>query len=241
MPVFDGYIRTGALRDPSSPQTAFASEQLIDELAYAAGLDPIEFRRRNINPASAEGERWLTAMNAAVTAAKWQPRVANSVKQTGNVVKGRGFAFSRHGTAAYPAMVVEIAVNKKSGKITVEHAYLGMDAGLVINPDLVENQNSGAAVQGISRALHEQVVFNRKQVTSVDWVSYPILRFQDAPKITHALVQRPDKLPLGTGEPMHSPTAAAIANAFFDATGVRIREAPMTPARVRAVLKAAGK
>ena len=241
MPVFDGYIRTGALRDPSSPQTAFASEQLIDELAYAAGLDPIEFRRRNINPSSAEGERWLTAMNAAVTAAKWQPRVANSVKQTGNVVKGRGFAFSRHGTAAYPAMVVEIAVNKKSGKITVEHAYLGMDAGLVINPDLVENQNSGAAVQGISRALHEQVVFNRKQVTSVDWVSYPILRFQDAPKITHALVQRPDKLPLGTGEPMHSPTAAAIANAFFDATGVRIREAPMTPARVRAVLKAAGK
>jgi CO/xanthine dehydrogenase Mo-binding subunit len=239
MPVFEGYLRTGALRDPQSPQTAFATEQLVDELAYAAGLDPIAFRRLNINPAGAESERWLTAMNAAVKAANWQPRVANSLKQTGNVVKGRGFAFSRHGTAAYPAMIVEIAVNKQTGKITVEHAYLGMDAGLVVNPGLVENQNSGAAIQGISRALTEQVTFNRKQVTSVDWVTYPILRFKDAPKVTHALVQRTDKLPLGAGEPMHSPAGAAIANAFFDATGVRIREAPMTPVRVRSVLKAA--
>ena len=180
-------------------------------------------------------------MNAAVNAAKWQPRVANSVAQTGDVVKGRGFAFSRHGTAAYPAMVVEITVKKSTGKITVNHAYLGMDAGLVINPGLVENQNSGAAIQGISRALHEQVVFNKKQVTSTDFVTYPILRFKDTPTVTHALVQRTDKLPLGAGEPLHSPPAAAIANAFFDATGVRIREAPMTPARVRAVLKAAGK
>jgi len=236
VPIMEGYLRTGALRDPLGPQTSFASEQLIDELAYAAGLDPIEFRRRNITD-----ERWLTAMNAAVRAANWQPRVANSVKQTGNVVKGRGFSFGRHGTAAYAAGVAEIEVNRKTGKITVRHLYLGMDAGLAVNPGLVENQMSGAAIQGTSRALHEEVTFNKTNVTSTDWVTYPILRFKDAPKVTLALVQRPDLLPLGAGEPMHTPPAAAIANAFFDATGVRIREAPMTPARVRAVLAAAGK
>jgi nicotinate dehydrogenase subunit B len=236
MPVYSGsYLRVGALRDPQGPQTAFASEQLIDELAYAAGMDPIEFRRQNISD-----ERWLTAMNAAVTAAKWTPKVANSVKQTGDVVTGRGFGFGRHGTAAYAAAVADIEVNKKTGKITVKHIYLGMDAGLSVNPELVENQMSGAAIQGVSRALFEVVAFNKANVTSLDWVTYPILRFQDSPKVTLALVQRTDQLPLGVGEPMHTPPAPAIANAFFDATGVRIREAPMSPPRVRAVLKAAG-
>jgi CO/xanthine dehydrogenase Mo-binding subunit len=237
MPVFSGsYLRVGALRDPQGPQTSFASEQLIDELAYAAGMDPIEFRRKNISD-----DRWLTAMNAAVAAANWQPRVANSVEQAGNVVTGRGFGFGRHGTAAYAATVADIEVNKKTGKITVKRIYLGMDAGLAVNPELVENQMSGAAIQGVSRALYEEVNFNKSNVTSLDWVTYPILRFKDSPKVTLALVQRTDQLPLGVGEPMHTPPAPAIANAFFDATGVRIRTAPMTPARVRAVLAAAGK
>ena len=252
MPLFEGYLKNGALRDPYGPETAFASEQLIDELAYAANMDPLEFRRRNIDPARGyvpgaargggpgDGERWLTVLDAVAAAAKWQPRVANSVRQTGNTVKGRGFSFGRHGVGAYAAGVAEIEVNKRTGKITVRHIYNGVDAGLVINPGLVENQMQGAAVQGISRALHEQVGFTTKRVNSLDWVSYPILRFLDSPKVTNVLLQRKEHLPLGVGEPATTPPAAAIANAFFDATGVRIREAPMTPAKVRAVLKAAG-
>ncbi len=234
-PLFNGYFKDGALRDPQGPQTAFASEGLIDELAYAAQMDPIDFRRQNISD-----PRWLAAMNAAVAAAGWQSRIANSVKQTGNIVTGRGFGFGRHGTAAMAAGVVEIEVNKKTGKIVVTHVYNAADAGLAINPGLVENQMSGASVQGISRALYEEVAYTKTNVTSLDWVTYPILRFKEAPKVTNVVIQRLDQLPLGVGEPTTTPPAAAIANAFFDATGVRIREAPMTPARVRAVLKAAG-
>ncbi len=241
VPLYEGYFHTGALRDPAAPQTTFASEQLIDELAYLAKMDPIEFRRKNIDPNVNEGDRWLTAMNAAVQAANWQPRVANSVKQTGNVVTGRGFAFARHGTAAYATAVVDIEVDKKTGKILVKHLYNGIDAGLAVNPELVENQMTGASIQGLSRALHEAVGFSKTNQTALDWVTYPILRFTEAPKVTNALVQRLDKVPIGVGEPSTSTLTGAVANAFFDATGVRIREAPMTPARVRAVLAAAGK
>ncbi|HZO98120.1 MAG TPA: molybdopterin cofactor-binding domain-containing protein [Gaiellaceae bacterium] len=235
LPLFKGYFQNGALRDPAGPQTSFASEQLIDELAYEARLDPIDFRRRNISD-----PRWLGVLNAAVQAAKWQPRVANSVKQSGDVVKGRGFGFGRHGTAAYAAAVVEIEVNKKTGKIVAKNVFNAMDAGLAVNPELVENQMTGASVQGVSRALWEEVRFTTSRVTSLDWVSYPILRFADHPNVTNVVVQRVDEVPIGVGEPATTPMASAIANAFFDATGVRIREAPMTPARVRATLKAAG-
>jgi CO/xanthine dehydrogenase Mo-binding subunit len=253
VPLYEGYFHTGALRDPAGPQTSFASEQLIDELAYAAGMDPLEFRRRNIDAASGygpgvgrggaagDGERWLGVLNAAASAANWQPRVAASNLSNANVVTGRGFGFGRHGTAAFVAAVVEIEVNKKTGRITATHVYGGQDSGLMTNPDLVLNQAIGAATQGVSRALDEAIGFTKTRQTSLDWVTYPILRFKDAPKITMNLLQRLDQVPLGVGEPMTTPMASAIANAFFDATGVRIREAPMTPARVRGVLKAAGK
>ena len=235
LPVFEGYFENGPLRDPGGPQTAFASEQLIDELAYAANSDPIAFRRQNIGD-----DRWLGVMNAAAQAAAWRPRSANSVKQSGRVRTGRGFSFGRHGSAGLAAAVVEIEVNTQTGVIVAKHVYNALDAGLAIGPELVENQMLGASVQAVSRALYEEVRFNSKRVTSLDWISYPILRFREHPKVTNVIVQRPDQLPLGAGEPATTPIAAAIANAFFDATGVRIRTAPMTPARVRETLKAAG-
>jgi CO/xanthine dehydrogenase Mo-binding subunit len=236
LPLFNGYFKVGSMRNGGGGVlVAFAVEQLIDELAYAAKMDPIAFRRQNITD-----DRWLTALNAAATAANWQPRVANSVKQTGDVVKGRGFGFGRHGTAGYSAGIVEVQVDKKSGKVTATHIYNGLDAGLAVNPGLVENQMTGASIQGLSRILTEEVRFSKSRVTSIDWVTYPILRFKDHPAVTNVLVQRTDKLPLGVGEPPITPISAAVANAFFDATGVRIREAPLTPARVRATLKAAG-
>jgi CO/xanthine dehydrogenase Mo-binding subunit len=235
LPLYEGYFKVGSLRNPRGPETSFAAEQLIDELAHGAGMDPIAFRRLNITD-----DRWLGPMNAAVQAANWQPRVAASNLSSANVVKGRGFAFGRHGSAAYAAAVADVEVNKRTGKILVTHIYSALDAGLAVSPSLIENQIVGAAIQGVSRALHEGVRFNKTSVTSLDWVTYPILRFQDTPKVTTAVVQRKEHLPLGTGESPHPPIAPAIANAFFDATGVRIRESPMTPARVRAVLAARG-
>jgi CO/xanthine dehydrogenase Mo-binding subunit len=235
MPVYQGYFRAGSLRSGGEGQLeAFAAEGLIDELAFKAGMDPIAFRRLNVSDS-----RWLGVLNAAAQAANWQPRVANSVKQTGNVVTGRGYGSGTHGTAAYAGAVAEIQVNKKTGKILVTHLYNAMDAGLTVNPDGVENQMTGGSMFGLSRIL-EGVNFNTKRVTSLDWVTYPILRFKDAPKVTNVLIQRTDQLPLGTGEPTVVPVPAAVANAFFDATGVRLRSGPFTPAVVRATLKAAG-
>ena len=140
-------------------------------------------------------------------------------------------------------------MNKSTGKIVAKQLHVAGDAGLIVYPGGSENNEEGAAMQGLSRALHEAVVFDKKNVTSLDWVSYPMIRFKDAPKVhIHGLTrtdvpdpQGPGSRTTGSGEPALSPVPAAVANAFFDATGLRIREAPMTPARVRAVLKAAGK
>jgi nicotinate dehydrogenase subunit B len=145
--------------------------------------------------------------------------------------------------------VADIEVNKKTGKITAKQLHVAGDPGLIVYPAGSENNEEGAAVQGLSRALHEQVVFDKKGVTSFDWVTYPMVRFKDAPMVhIHGLSRTdvpdpsgPGSRTTGSGEPALAPVAAAVANAFFDATGVRIREAPMTPGRVRAVLKAAGK
>jgi len=144
-----------------------------------------------------------------------------------------------HGTAAYAGAVVEIEVNKKTGHIRATHIYNALDAGLTVNPSGVENQMSGGSIFGLSRIV-EQVNFSKSRVTSLDWVTYPILRFKDAPLVTNVIIQRTDQLPLGTGEPTVVPIPAAVANAFFDATGVRIRTGPFTPAVVRETLKAAG-
>ena len=234
--VYKGYLRGASLRSGGEGQiSAFATEQIIDELAYAAKMDPVEFRRKNIS-----NDVWLTALNAAATGANWQPRVAASNLSKANVVTGRGVGLGSHGTAARSAAVVDIEVNKQTGKISVKHIYNGIDAGLIVNPEGVANQMDGGAIFGLSRALSEVFHTSKTRVTSLDWVTYPILRFKDAPKITNVIVNRPDKLPLGVGEPPCCPIPAAVANAFFDATGVRIRQGPMTPARVRETLKAAG-
>ena len=131
-------------------------------------------------------------------------------------------------------------MNKKTGKILVKHIYAAQDSGLIVNPAGVENQIVGQVVMNTSRALLEQVRFNTKRQTSLDWVTYPILRFKDAPKVTPIVINRPEIPMAGGGDHVMEHVPAAIANAFFDATGVRIREVPMTPARVRAALAARG-
>jgi CO/xanthine dehydrogenase Mo-binding subunit len=134
------------------------------------------------------------------------------------------------------AIAAHVTVNKKTGKITVDHLYAAQDAGTTVNPASVENQIEGCLVQGASRALLEEVRFDRVRQSSLDWVSYPILRMKDAPAVTPIVVQRLDKPAGGSGEPTTAAVAAAIANAFFDATGVRLFRAPMSPAYVRKAL-----
>ncbi len=233
-----GIFQSGPLRAPGAQQTTFADAQTMDMLAVAANMDPLAFRLQNMQTDSTD-QRWSAVLQAAATAANWKPFVPGANLQKGNIVKGRGIANSHHG-GAYAAVVADITVNKKSGKITVDHMYAAQDSGFAVNPDLIYNQMVGNIIQGTSRALYEQVTFNKNQVTSIDWVTYPILRFADAPQVTHVLVQRLDQPSLGSGEPVTCPCVGAIANAFFDATGVRVHIAPLTPGRVRDTLKAAG-
>jgi nicotinate dehydrogenase subunit B len=233
-----GIFQSGPLRAPGAQQTTFADAQVMDMLAVAANMDPLAFRLQNMQT-DATDQRWSAVLQAAATAANWKPKVPGTNLGKGNIVTGRGIANSHHG-GAYAAVVADISVNKKSGKISVTHLYAAQDSGFAVNPDLIYNQMIGNVIQGTSRALSEQVNFNKNQVTSIDWVTYPILRFADAPAVTHVLVQRLDQPSLGSGEPVTCPCVGAIANAFFDATGVRVHIAPLTPGRVRETLKAAG-
>ena len=260
LPLLNQYFKTSFMRAPFAPAAVFAYEQLIDELAYAAKMDPVAFRLQNITSNANETknnlpftwDRWKNVLTEVAKISNWKGKVANSTAQTGNIVTGRGIALGGFaGTMA--AVVADVSVNKKSGKITVSNLYGAQDTGLTIYPGGVENQAVGSMTQGLSRALNEQLVFNKTNVTSLDWVTYPILRFKDAPKITFSLVQRTDipavatgttasagLLATGSGEPPTAPIAAAVANAVFDATGVRVREAPITPGHVKAAFKAAG-
>src|SRR6516165_949631 len=228
-----GMLKGAPLRSPLDLSFAFASEQTIDELAFAAKLDPLEFRRKNIGD-----QRWLGVLNAAAEAAGWTPRVAGSARSQADVVSGRGIGLGTH-HVSYGAAVAEIDVDKRSGNIIAKHVYGALDAGLVVNPALVENQIVGQIIQATSRVLKEEVTFDNTGVTSVDWASYPMLRFAEHPHVTPVVVQRLEEPSTGAGEEVMGATAAAIANAFFDATGVRLRQYPMTPERVKSALAAA--
>jgi nicotinate dehydrogenase subunit B len=248
LPLQNNYFKVTYLRAPNAPQTTFAAEQAIDELAHAAGMDPVAFRLQNVaNLTDDPPQRWRNVLTAVAKDANWQPKVAASNLSSDDVATGRGVAFGFYSNTM-TCCVADIEVNKKSGKITAKTLHVAGDAGLIVYPGGSENNEQGAAMQGLSRSLYESVVFNKSQVTSLDWVTYPMIRFKDAPKVfIHGLTRTdvpdpsgPGSRTTGSGEPALAPVGAAVANAFFDATGVRIREAPMTPGRVRAVLKAAG-
>lgn len=225
-----GYLRGAALRSPLDLSFAFASEQTIEELAYAIKMDPLEFRRKNIGD-----KRWLGVLDAAAEAAKWTPRLMASSPSGAEVVTGRGIGLGTH-HVSYGAAVVDIEVNKRTGNIVVKKIFAAMDVGLAVNPGLVENQIIGQAVQSVSRVLKEEVTFDKTGVTSLDWNLYPVLRFAEHPEVVPIVVQRMDQPSTGAGEEVMGATAAAVANAFFDATGSRLRQYPMTPERVRTAL-----
>lgn len=225
------YLKAAWLRSPLDLSFSFTSEQAIDQLAYLAGIDPHEFRQRNILDA-----RWQGVLDAVAQAAKWTPRRSASNLSDAKVVTGRGIGLGTH-LQSWGAAVAEIEVNKETGKIRAKHMYGAIDAGMVVNPGNVESQIMGQMVQTVSRMLLEEVKFSKSAVTSLDWASYPILRFEECPEITPVVVQRLDQKSSGAGEEAMAAAAGAMANAFFDATGVRMREFPMTPERVLAALR----
>jgi len=227
------YLKGGWLRSPLDLSFSFASEQAIEQLAYLAGLDPYEFRQRNITD-----PRWRGVLDAAAQAAAWTPRRAGSNRSEAQVVTGRGIGVGTH-LASYGAAVAEIEIDKATGHVRAKHLYGAIDAGQVVNPAFVENQISGQLVQTASRMFKEEIKFSTTGVTSVDWNSYPILRFEESPEVTAVVVQHLDQRSTGAGEEVMAAAAAAIANAFFDATGVRMTEYPLTPERVIAALKSA--
>jgi nicotinate dehydrogenase subunit B len=226
-----GYLKGAWLRSPLDLSFSFASEQAIDQLAFLMKMDPHEFRQRNIKDA-----RWLGVLDAAAKAAQWVPRQATANLARANVVTGRGIGMGTH-LASYGAAVAEIEVNRETGNVVAKHLYGAVDAGLVVNPGNVESQISGQLVQTASRMFKEEVTFTKTNVTSLDWASYPILRFEECPQVTAIVVQRLNERSTGAGEEVMAAAAGAIANAFFDATGVRMTEFPLTPKRVLAALK----
>jgi nicotinate dehydrogenase subunit B len=238
LPLVNNYFKTATMRS-SVMATTFGTEQLVDELAHAANMDPIAFRRLNVS--SVNTDRLLAVLDALQQISGWKPKVAASNLSSDTVVTGRGVAFgSFWSPPTLSGAVADVQVNKKTGRVLVTHVYAAQDQGLAVNPASIENQMSGMSVQAVSRTIWEEVKFNTKRVTSLDWVSYPILRFKDTPKVTTAVIQRPTVVMSGAGDDTINSIPAAIANAFFDATGVRMRTAPMSPARVRAVLAAGG-
>ena len=228
-------LRTTHLRDPEGPATSFAVESFMDEIAAAAGADPIEFRIKHL-----EEPRAKAVLSAAAKKAGWDTRTSPK-KSTGagDVATGRGVGLStRNGT--YVGTVAEVEVNRKTGAVRVTRFVCAHDCGLIINPEALRTTIEANLIQSLGRSLKEEVTFDRSNVTSVDWITYPVARASDIPdRVEIVLINHPELPSSGAGEPSSRAVAAAIANAIFDATGARVRQAPLTPARVKAAIDVA--
>jgi CO/xanthine dehydrogenase Mo-binding subunit len=246
--VWETPLRTGNLRDPNGPQITFASESFIDELAAAAKADPVEFRLRLLTAGTGDDSgfkraRSIAVVKAAAEAFGWDARPSPKRLESGAVLTGRGMAYSfRNQTVV--AEIAEVEVNRRTGHVWVKRLVCAHDCGLVINPEGLRRTIEGGMLHSLSRALHEEVRFDGERTTGVDWITHPSLRHADTPaKIDVVLVNgdpnpsRPDLPHYGAGETICKPLIAAIANAIFDATGVRLRRVPFRDARVLAALK----
>ena len=231
----DTPLRSSNLRSPGKVGNCFAVESFTDEVAAAAGADPVAFRLRYL-----KDPRGIEVIQRAAARMGWRPRPSpQAVNPAATVLTGRGIAFVHYKhNENYVAVGMEVEVERRSGRIRVTRVVCAHDCGLMINPDCVQNQLEGSILQSLSRTLLEEVVFDRSRVTSVDWASYPILTFPDAPPIEFELINRPEVPPLGVGEAASTPVPAALSNAVFDATGARLRTAPFRPDRVKAALQA---
>jgi nicotinate dehydrogenase subunit B len=234
-------FRPSWIRTPGRMQNTYANECFIDELAAAAGADPIDFRLQYVDP---NDKRGIEVLNRVAALAKWdkRPSPKNGQKngQSGDVVTGRGVSYCKYELVrTYIAAVAEVQVKRSTGEIRVMRFYVAHDCGQIINPDGIRSQIEGNVIQTVSRTLKEELKFNRSTVTSLDWASYPILTFPEVPEIVMDLIDRPAEKPWGVGEPSAAVVPSAISNAVFDATGARLRSVPYTHDKVRSVLRGA--
>lgn len=247
--IWETPLRTGNLRDPNGPQVTFAFEAFIDELAAAANRDPVQFRL-DLIAASPENDLFLRArslatLRAAAKSYGWEPRPwpQRPANGKGSTLAGRGVAYTYRNKTVVAA-IVDVEVDGSTGGVWVKKIVCAHDCGLIVNPDGLRNTVECGLMHALSRALWEEVQFDDGKVKSVDWATHPSLRHSDTPEsIEVVLVNgdpnpgRPDLPPYGAGEASHKPVIAAVANAIFDATGVRLRRAPFRPARVLAALR----
>jgi nicotinate dehydrogenase subunit B len=224
-------LRSAHMRDPVGPQIHFASESFMDELAAALHVDPVEFRLRYV-----KDPRDIAVITAAAQKANWQTRPSPRGDRSGDQVSGRGIAYAQRGQTRV-AVIAEVDVDRSTGKVWARKFTVAHDCGQIINPDGLHHVIENNIVQATSRALWEEVKFDNNSVTSVDWKTYPILDVTEAPEqVDIVTINHPEIAPSGAGEASSRPTPAAIANAVFDATGVRIRRAPFSPSYVKAAL-----
>jgi len=247
--IWETPLRTGNLRDPNGPQSTFASESFIDELAAAAKADPYEFRLNlltsdNSDDAAFRRARSIAVLKAVVKAYGWDSRPSPKPRAGGNILSGRGIAYAFRGSTI-AAEVAEVEVNRQTGHVWVKRLVCAHDCGLVVNPQSLRHTVECAMLHSVSRAIHEEVQFDTEKVTSVDWNSHPTLTHADTPESIEVVIvngdpnpNRPDLPPYGAGETACKPMLAAIANAIYDATGVRLRRLPFRDARVLAALRA---
>jgi CO/xanthine dehydrogenase Mo-binding subunit len=226
--------RPGSLRAPGKIGNTLAVESFTDELAAAAGADPLQFRRRGLSD-----PRAIAVLDSVARRMPWQTRPSPAaVDPTAPLLRGRGIAYVHYKQMEnYVAMGMEVEVERATGVIRVTRVVCAHDCGLMINPDGTRAQIEGSILQTLSRTLFEQVTFATGSVTSTDWSSYRLLTFPEVPKLEIDLIDRPHEKPVGVGESATAPVAAAVGNAVFDATGVRLRTVPFTPDRVKAALQ----
>jgi nicotinate dehydrogenase subunit B len=249
--VWETPLRTGNLRDPDGPQVTFASESFIDELAAAAKADPVQFRLKLLtatesDDAAFKRARSIAVIKAAADAYGWESRPSPRPRGTGDILTGRGIAYA-YRSQTVVAQIAEVEVNRKTGHVWVKRFVCAHDCGLVINPEALRRALECGMLHSLSRALHEEVRFDAEKVTSVDWMSHPTMTHADTPASIDVLLvngdpnpDRPDLPHYGAGETVCKPTLAVVANAIYDATGVRLRRVPFRDARVLAALRAAG-
>jgi nicotinate dehydrogenase subunit B len=224
--VQDMPIRVSALRTLGAYANVFALESFMDELAAAAGADPIAFRLAHL-----KDPRARAVIEAVAKKAGWKGG------EKGDGTRGRGIGFAKYkNLACYVAVVAEVAVDRATGMVSVPQTWAAVDSGLIINPDGLTSQIEGGIVQSVSWTLKEEVRFDKDGILARDWASYPILTMLEAPKVEIELINRPDERPLGSGEGSQGPAVAAVANAFANATGKRVRDLPLNPERVKAAL-----
>ncbi|NBT68780.1 MAG: xanthine dehydrogenase family protein molybdopterin-binding subunit [Betaproteobacteria bacterium] len=225
----DAPLRPSNIRAPGKIANCFAVESFTDELSHLAGVDPLEFRLQGMSDA-----RGIEIIQRTSKLIGWKKRNTPVTKRSGTQLKGRGMAYMHYkGNETYVGVAMDVVVNTQTGVIQVKRIACAHDCGLIINPDGTQAQVEGNLLQTLSRTLHEEVKFDKSQVTSSNWATYPILTFPQVPEILIDLIDRPFEPPLGAGEAAATPIPAALANAVFDACGVRMRTAPFTPAQFK--------